>query len=159
MKNFDPNNDIRYFMTKRGYLLRCNVYFSHERMLSMKDKPTAKEDLKILQKVFDMIMYAYTVLAQYPKSEKFALVADIKRVMDEMLELTIEAQKKYFKKTTLQELDVCIAKLKAYIRLSFNLKFVSLKKYEVWSGMVVEIGKMLGGWLKSVNGKTAEHRA
>lgn len=113
------------------------------------------EPFKILNKVFDMIGYAYPALAQYPKSEKFGLVTDIKHILDEMLELTIEAQKKYYKKTTLQELDVCVAKLKAYLRLSFNLRFLPMKKYEVWSGMVVEIGKMLGGWLKTVSQKPA----
>ena len=92
-------------------------------------------------------------LAQYPKSEKFALCTDIKHCMDIMLERTIEAQKKYYKKTTLQELDVEIMKLRAYLRLSHELGFLPMKKYEVWSGMVVEIGKMLGGWLKTVNGQ------
>ena len=119
----------------------------------MTDKTGASDSLKILQKIFDMLQYAYPALAQYPKSEKFGIATDIKHIMDEMLELTIEAQKKYFKKTTLQELDVCIAKLKAYIRLSFILKFLPVKKYEVWSAMVVEIGKMLGGWMKTVNQK------
>jgi len=111
------------------------------------------EALKILQKIFDMMEYGYGALAQYPKSEKFALVADIKRSMDRMLERTIEAQKKYYKKTTLQELDVEIMKLKAYLRLSKNLGFLPMKKYQIWSEKVVEIGKMLGGWLKSVNSK------
>lgn len=111
------------------------------------------EELKILQKIFDMMEYGYGALAQYPKSEKFALVTDIKRSMDIMLERTIEAQKKYYKKTTLQELDVEVMKLKAYLRLSQNLGFLPMKKYEVWSEKVVEIGKMLGGWLKSVNQK------
>lgn len=109
------------------------------------------EELKILQKIFDMMEYGYGALAQYPKSEKFALVTDIKRSMDTMLERTIEAQKKYYKKTTLQDLDVEIMKMKAYLRLSQNLGFLPMKKYEIWSGKVVEIGKMLGGWLKSVN--------
>ena len=121
----------------------------------MTDKAAASESFMILQKVFDMIQYAYPALAQYPKSEKFSLVTDIKHILDEMLELTIEAQKKYYKKTTLQELDVTIAKLKAYLRLSMTLKFLPVKKYEVWSSMVVEIGKMLGGWLKTVNQKPA----
>lgn len=109
------------------------------------------EELKVLQKIFDMMQYGYGALAQYPKSEKFALVTDIKRSMDTMLERAIEAQKKYYKKTTLQELDVEIMKLKAYLRLSHELGFLPIKKYEVWSDKVVEIGKMLGGWLKSVN--------
>ena len=75
-------------------------------VLCMTEKAAASESFMILQKVFDMIQYAYPALAQYPKSEKFSLVTDIKHILDEMLELTIEAQKKYYKKTTLQELDV-----------------------------------------------------
>ena len=109
------------------------------------------EEMKILQKVFDMMEYGYLALAQLPKSEKFALVTDIKHCMDIMLERCIEAQKKYYKKSTLQEFDVENTKLKAYLRLSFNLGFLPPKKYELRSAKVVEIGKMLGGWLKSVN--------
>ena len=112
------------------------------------------EDLKILQKIFDMMDYAYGALAQFPKSEKFGLVTDIKHSMDKLLERCIEAQKKYFKKSTLQDMDVEVAKLRAYVRLSFLLGFLPPKKYEVWSDKLVEIGKMLGGWIKAVNGKS-----
>lgn len=97
-----------------------------------------------------MIKYGYQALAQFPKAEKFSIVADIKRNMDIILERVIEANKKYYKKTTLQELDVAIMILKHYLRLSHELGFLPLKKYEIWSGLVVEIGKMLGGWIKSV---------
>ena len=107
------------------------------------------EELKIQQKVFDMMSYGYQALSQYPKGEKFAIVVDIKRCMHLILERVIEANKKYYKKTTLQELDVETTKLKAYLRLSYNLGFLPIKKYENWSSMVVEIGKMIGGWIKS----------
>ena len=108
------------------------------------------EDLMILQKIFDMMEYAYGALAQFPKSEKFALVTDIKHSMDILLSRCIEAQKRYYKKTTLQDMDVEVMKLRAYIRLSFQLGFLPVKKYEIWSEKMVEIGKMLGGWIKSV---------
>lgn len=111
------------------------------------------EEMKILQKIFDMMDYAYPVLAQYPKSEKFALVTDIKREMNLILKYAITAKKKYYKKTTLQEMDIEIATLKAYIRLSYNQGFIPMKKYELWSEKVVEIGKMLGGWMQSVNNR------
>ena len=111
----------------------------------------AAEDLKILQKIFDMMEYGYGALQQYPKSEKFALATDIKKSMDVLLSRCIEAQKKYYKKSTLQDMDVEIMKLRAYIRLSHRLGFLPQKKYELWSGMLVEIGKMLGGWIKAVN--------
>lgn len=112
------------------------------------------DNLHIQQKILDMMEYAYIALAQFPKSEKFALATDIKRSMDRLLELCIEAQKKYYKKTTLQDMDVEVAKLRVYIRLSFQLKFLPIKKYDVWSQKVDEIGRMLGGWIKAINNKT-----
>ncbi len=112
------------------------------------------EDLKILQKIYDMIKYGYQALAQYPKSEKFALAADMKHCMHIILERCIEANKKYYKKTTLQELDVELMKLRAYLRLSQELGYLPFKKYEIWSEMLVEIGKMLGGWMKAVNSQS-----
>lgn len=109
-----------------------------------------------LQKIEDMMEYAYPVLQQFPKSEKFAMAADMKLVMDVMLEKAVEAQKKYFKKTTLQELDVANTKLQHYLRVAFRLRFISMHKYEVWSKQLVEIGKLLGSWLNTVkaNSKT-----
>ena len=114
------------------------------------DNSVDKNELKIKQKVFDMMLYAYPALAQFPKSEKFSLVADMKRCMNNLLEYIIEADKKYYKKTTLQMIDVELEKLKTYVRLSHKLGFLPMKKYEYWSGLLVEIGKMLGGWIKSV---------
>jgi four helix bundle protein len=111
----------------------------------------AMQDLSILTKIHDMTKYAYPALAQFPKSEKFSLVVDIKHCIDVILERAIEASKKYYKKTTLQEMDVELMKLRHYLRLSNELGFLPLKKYEILSEKVVEIGKMLGGWIKQVN--------
>ncbi|MDT3699757.1 MAG: diversity-generating retroelement protein Avd [Thermincola sp.] len=82
------------------------------------------EDLIILQKTYDMIGYGYQALAQFPKSEKYALGTDMKKCMHSILEYIIVAHKKYYKKTTLQELDVEVAKLKTYIRLAKDLGFL-----------------------------------
>lgn len=64
------------------------------------------EELKILQKTYDMMQYAYICLRQFPKSEKFALAGEIKKIMANLLRLIIQANKRYFKKTTLQDIDV-----------------------------------------------------
>ena len=42
-----------------------------------------------------------------------------------------------------------IASLKIYLRIAYDLKYLPPKKYEVWSGQLVEIGKMVGGWIRS----------
>ena len=45
------------------------------------------EELKILQKTYDMIQYGYTCLRQFPKSEKYALASEMKAVMARLLRL------------------------------------------------------------------------
>ena len=113
----------------------------------------ATDDFKTLQKIEDMMEYAYPALDQFPKAEKFSLAQDIRHSMNLLLELTITEDKKYTKKTTLENMDIELSKLKVYIRLAMKLRFISFHRYEVWEGMLVEIGKMIGGLLKSVKSK------
>lgn len=116
------------------------------------------ETLKILQKTYDMILYGLVCLKQFPKSERYGLAADIKQTMYKLLELIVSANKRYYKKTTLQEMDVKLEVLRTQIRIAADPKFMSgsgspclsLHKYEIWSKMLSEIGRMLGGWIKSI---------
>jgi len=117
-------------------------------------------ELPILVKIHDLAKYAYPALAQFPKSEKLSLAADVKRSIDRMMERAIEASKRYYKKTTLQDMDVEVMKMRHYLRLSHELGFLPQKKYELMSERVVEVGRMLGGWIKqSANKQKQEHPA
>jgi len=98
------------------------------------------QDMVIIQKTYDMIRYAYICMRQFPKSEKHTMAAEIKTSMYTLLKLLIAASKKYYKKTTLQEIDVELQFLKTTVRLASELRnspgeppFLSLKKYEIWS--------------------------
>ena len=114
-------------------------------------QPGSKAEFKTLEKLTDMIEYAYPILAQFPRSEKFVLAADIKHIMLDALKLCIEVEKKKSKKTALFNLDVQIETLKRFIRLSFDLKYLSMHHYDVWSKKVAEIGKMIGGLIQAEN--------
>ena len=107
-------------------------------------------DMIIETKIEDMMVYGYTALRQFPKSEKYGMAADIKAQMDLILERTIEAKKHYYKKTTLRDLDVSLEKLRKYLRLAMKMKCLPMKQYEIWTGQIAEIGKMVGGWINSV---------
>ena len=107
------------------------------------------EDLQILQKTYDMILYSQNALNQFPKFEKHVMAAEIRKTMNNLLALIITANKKYYKKTTLQEIDIELEKLRTFVRLSKDMKYIDIKKYEVWSRHLTEIGKMLGGWMKT----------
>lgn len=116
----------------------------------------ANEPMIIIQKTYDMIQYGYVCLQQFPKAEKHTMAADIKSSMYAVLKLLIAASKKYHKKTTLQDIDIELQFLKTMIRLASELKtspggsaFLPLKKYEIWSKQLNEIGRMLGKWIQT----------
>ena len=44
-----------------------------------------QEELIIQQKVYDMIMYAYPAVEQFPKSQKFSLAQDMKKCLDNIM--------------------------------------------------------------------------
>lgn len=113
----------------------------------------ATEDFKVLQKVQDMMIYGYPLLEQFPKAVKFSLAQDIRNSMNDLLRLTIEEEKRTSKRTTLEHMDVENEKLKCLLRVSMELKYLSRHHYGVWEKKIVEIGKMIGGLLKSVNNK------
>ncbi len=110
-----------------------------------------EEQFKTLEKLCDMIEYAYPILKQFPKEEKFVMAADIKHIMLDALRYCVKAGKKKSRKTALYDLDIEIQALKRFIRISYNLRFLSMHHYEVWSGKVAEIGKMVGGMIRAEN--------
>ena len=113
----------------------------------------ATEDSLILQKVQDMMKYAYPILIQFPKTEKFSFGQDLRHCMNTVLELTITMTKKSSKQATLEKLDVENEKLKIYIRMAYKLRYIDKHRYGVWTAKAVEIGKMIGGMLKTVRSK------
>jgi hypothetical protein len=53
------------------------------------------------------------------------------------------------RRKALEQADLALVDLRLLIRLGMVLEFMPFKKYEIASAQVVEIGKMLGGWLKN----------
>ena len=105
------------------------------------------EDLKIKLRVEKMIVYGYSALRQFPKSEKHTLAAEVRQCMYRLLRLVIITNRRYHKKTTASEVDAELDLLRSLVRVSLDLGFLPFRKYEVWSGHLYEIGCMVGGWL------------
>lgn len=81
-------------------------------------------DLKIRQKCEDMIAYGYVALRQFPKFERHVLGAEIRAAMWSVLRLIIVTNKRYHKKTTMQDLDAVIVSWIGHARHAdtFNLR-------------------------------------
>lgn len=102
-------------------------------------------------KLEELDVYTHIALQQFPNAERHLIVADIRKSVALIRRLSIVAWKRYHKKTTLQELDVEVEVLRNLIRKSVHkqLGHINEHRYEVWVRHVNEIGRMVGGWIKS----------
>ena len=102
-------------------------------------------------------------LNHFPKHEKFALALQIRQTAYRVFDLMVECQKRYYKKTSLSELDITHEKLRMQIYLANELGYFSfkngkhdadsaspVKRYLAISHLVDEIGKMIGSWIKKI---------
>ena len=89
----------------------------------------ATEDFKLLQKVHDLMIYSYPILDTFPKNVRFSFAQRIRDCMNTLLELTIEEQKRYIKKTTIQNMDIENEKLKRYIQIAFELRYIDKHRF------------------------------
>ena len=109
-------------------LISCNLRFC--RLKSAWAAQAARwmvlhlDQLLISKRIYDMMLYAYPALAQFPKSEKHTLAAEIKRTMFEMQRLTIRANKERRKMDWLRQLDASLELLRTQVRLSHELGFL-----------------------------------
>jgi hypothetical protein len=113
------------------------------------------ENMKVYQKWEDMAKYLYAALQSYPKSEKFTIAADARNALLLVGRHIYRANNvpKSEKRKAIEQADIALVDLKLLIRLGMVLEFMPIKKYEISSTQAVEIGKMLGGWLKSTTMK------
>lgn len=114
----------------------------------------AKIDNRLLtyQKMTNLIYYSKNLLNKYPKSERFDLCADIKNILYRSLRNIIFAWKEYensAKLKYLREVDVDLVVLKSLVTISNKYQYITQKNYMVWSEHISEIGKLIGGWIKS----------
>ena len=106
-------------------------------------------DLLIRQQCEELISYAYEALRQFPKFERHVFCAEIRATLWQMLRLIIVCNKRYHKKTTLKDLDAELDVLRAQVRMAYQFGYINSRKYEEWSRRNDEVGRMIGGWIKS----------
>jgi len=107
------------------------------------------QDLAIFEKTYELILWLYPTVNKFPKSQRFVLGQHIESTVLKILEEIIQANQEMNKLLYLKQISVDLDKLRILIRLSKDLKFISVKQYQFAAEKVNEIGKMLGGWIKS----------
>lgn len=118
---------------------------------------TKDYSFQILQKVEDMMVYAYPIVMRWSVAEKYAIGNDLMDCMKKMLRLAVDIAEKYYKKTTLGDFDRENKTLQKYIKVAYRLRVLKgISSYKEWTNRSEEIGRMLGGYINTVvNGENS----
>jgi hypothetical protein len=102
----------------------------------------------ILVKTHDFLLWLVPQTIKFPKSQRFLLAQRLHGTALNFYELLIRARKVRPNKGLLIDADVELEKIRLHLRLAHELGLLSTGQYEHASRSVVEIGRLLGGWLK-----------
>lgn len=108
-------------------------------------------DIPIFKKTYDMYKDFYSLRLSVPKQDRYTLWQKCESILIDVLEgiLYASQQTKLDKLPTLEKTSVRLNFLKICIRLMKDIKAIDAKKYIVIEANLDEVGRMLGGWLKS----------
>jgi hypothetical protein len=106
------------------------------------------ETLKLFQKVEDYVNWLFPILDRFPKSEKLALVSQMKNLSYEILKTIIKTNKSSAKKAGWYEVDVQLEMMRFFLRHARTRKYLAPRSYETAAKSVAEIGRIIGGLIK-----------
>ena len=107
------------------------------------------QELIIFKKSYDFSIWLFNHTNKFPKSHRFSVAVRLENGMLEFLRLITIANHRRQKLELLHAADDELLVLRIYIRLSHDLRFINISSYEYAIRQLEEIGKMLGGWIKS----------
>lgn len=107
-------------------------------------------DIPILKKTYELYATFHEYRRIVPKADRFTIYERSERCIVDVIELLIEAgYTKSNKSVALEKASIKLNTLRFFIRLMKETKVFDLKKYTVLQEKIDEIGRMLGGWIRS----------
>jgi len=104
----------------------------------------------IFSKTYDFLVWISNHTSRFPKSERFRLAKRIEDACFDFYEEIIHAARNQDESRACLEIaDEHLYILKVYMRMAKELGFTSPSQYQYASDKLIEIGKLLGGWLKT----------
>ena len=110
-----------------------------------------QNEISLFQKIYDFYKLFYLYIDNFPKKSREVLGQKIESTILELVELISKASfaGQNEKINDLTSASVKLDFLKVLFRLTFDLKIIDQKKYILLEEKLQEMGRMLGGWIKS----------
>jgi hypothetical protein len=106
----------------------------------------------IVLKSYDLLKYAFPLLNRLPRNQKFVYGDRLQNHLSDLLEQLLETvyAPADAKRPLLTAVNLRLEKLRFLVRLGFDTGLFDSGVYRELSSRIDEIGRMCGGWLRSL---------
>ena len=113
----------------------------------------AVKESPIFIKSYETMVWIMQHTAKFPRNQRFLMAKRMEEgSLDFYERLNLAAKHKDGRAgRALSEADEVLANLKMYNRLCKDLKLLAFNQYEYMAASLDEIGRLLGGWKKSIS--------
>jgi len=109
-----------------------------------------RPEMPIFTRTFDFLSWLLPITNNFPRSQRYGFT---RRLMDAAFDLRERLEEANIRRgiSRLERLrlaDEALARIRVYLRLAVRWGWLSAGQYKHAALMEVEIGRLLGGWLK-----------
>ncbi|MGH8657787.1 MAG: diversity-generating retroelement protein Avd [Gammaproteobacteria bacterium] len=98
----------------------------------------------------ELLLWLIPQIDKFPRVRRFTLGERLESVLLEVLELSVEAAYTHNKRTALHRANLRLEVAKHLWRLALEFQSVAHRRYEHGARLMDELGRQLGGWLRSI---------
>jgi len=110
------------------------------------------DEMIIFTRTYDFVSWLIPLTMNFPKNQRFIVTTRLQNSALNFQELIVEANAQRGQKRAdkLRAADAELLKTRLYLRLCQKWEWMTSGQYNHVSGMVAELGRLLGGWMKTV---------
>ena len=110
-----------------------------------------QEDMIVQSRTFDLLAWLIPVSNKFPKIYRFTVTQRMTMAALLFQENLVSAQTTQGRerRKQLSQCDANLGQLRVYLRLAHHWRWLSDGQYHHVSHMIAEIGRLLGGWIRS----------
>ena len=105
---------------------------------------------QVVQDCHELLLWLIPLLDKFPRNRRFTLGERLESRLLEVLELLVEAAYSRNKSNLLRRANIQLAVVRHLWRLAHELKEISARRFEHGARLQDNLGRQIGGWLKSV---------
>ena len=107
------------------------------------------QELIVITKTYDLILWSCNHTSKFPRNHRFVLGERIERNLYGLLETLIAAKYTKNRQRLLEDANLSLEVLRFQMRLAKDLQCLKVESYAFAAKSIDEIGRLIGGWLRS----------